>query len=81
MATFFPQKGPAQRVETPLTLTRLQMLVKGFIQFIDTPSGDVMVVNESANKFAQMNATASSIAGKAGPVYGDVVLCDPTEIA
>lgn len=81
MATFFSQEGPAQQIATPLTLTKLQTLVKGFIKFIDTPSGDVLVVNESAPEFARINVTASSLAGKASPVYGDVVLCDPSEIA
>jgi hypothetical protein len=81
MATFFPQEGPAQPIATPLTLTKLQKLVKGFIKFIDTPSGDILVVNESAPEFARINVTASSLAGKASPVYGDVVLCDPSEIA
>lgn len=47
MATFFPQKGPAQQIETPLTLTKLQTLVKGFIKFIDMPTGDVLVVKAS----------------------------------
>lgn len=81
MATFFPEEGPARQVEAPLTLTTLQTLVKGFIKFIDMPSGDVLVVNESAPEFARMNASATSLAGKVGPVYGDVVLCDPSEIA
>jgi hypothetical protein len=81
VATFFPEEGPAQQVQAPLTLTKLQTLVKGFIKFIDLSSGDVMVANESAPEFARINITASSLAGKASPVYGDVVLCDPEEIA
>lgn len=81
MATFFPQEGPAKQIEAPLTLTKLQSLVKGFIQFIDMPTGDVLVVNESSVGYARINVTASLLAGKVGPVYGDVVLCDPSEIA
>jgi len=81
MATFFPEEGPARQVESPLTLTKLQTLVKGFIKFIDMPTGDVLVVNESAPEFARMNETATSLAGRVGPVYGDAVLCDPSEIA
>jgi hypothetical protein len=81
MAMFYPQQGPAQKIAGPLTLTKLQTLVKGFIKFIDMPTGDVLVVNESAPEFLAENYAASAIAGKAHPVYGDVVLCDPSEIA
>ena len=81
MATFFPQEGPTQKVKSPLTLTKLQTLVNGFIKFIDMPTGDLLVVNESAPEFARMNIAATSLAGKVGPVYGDVILCRPDEIA
>lgn len=82
MATHLPIHQPVvDSIPLPLTLTCLQLLVGGFIRFIELPTGDVLVVNESAAEFAAINPSASSLAGPAGPIYGDAVLCSPTEIA
>lgn len=68
-------------IKTPLTLTALQIFVGGFIRFVELASGDLMVVNESAaDGLGFYNPTASQLAGKAGPVYGDAILCTPDEI-
>lgn len=79
MATFFPLNGSARQLPTPLTLTTLQTCVGGFIRFIDLPSGDIMVVNEASPDLAELNETASSLANR--DVFGDVVLCEPEELA
>jgi len=74
--------GIDQDIATPLTLTALQIAVGGFIHFVELSSGDLMVVNEaSRDGLGFHNPTASSLAGKAGPIYGDVILCSPSEIA
>jgi hypothetical protein len=68
-------------IKTPLTLTALQIFVGGFIRFVELSSGDLMVVNEaSADGIGFYNPTASQLAGNAGPIYGDAVLCTPEEI-
>ena len=79
MAKFFPVEGDAQEVPTPLTLTALQGYVVGWINFIELSSGDVLVVNEMADGWTPMNINATYILGF--PVYGNVVLCSPSEIA
>lgn len=66
------------QLAVPLTLTKLQTLVGGFIEFVELLSGDVLVVNE-ARELAPFNPKASLLLGL--PVNGDVVLCDPEEIA
>lgn len=81
MAKHFPPNGPAIALTTPLTLTTLQTCVGGFIKFVELPHGDLMVVNEASTDLAPFNPSASSLAGKAGPIYGDAVLCEPSEIA
>jgi len=73
---------PMQRnIQTPLTLTQLQTLVAGFVRFIELDDGDIIVINEASPGEAPFNSLASSIAGKAGPIYGDVVHCKSSEIA
>ena len=81
MADYIPAARPIQRgVKTPLTLTQLQIFVGGFVAFIDVLTGDIMVINEaSRDRIGIHNPTASSLLGK--PVFGDVVLCSPEEIA
>ncbi|MGH7192224.1 MAG: DUF3846 domain-containing protein [Candidatus Saccharimonadales bacterium] len=81
MATFIPVIGKATGVMSlPLTLTAMQTLVGGFIRFVDLTSGDVMVINESSlDRLGFYNKTASNLAGQS--IYGDVVVCEPTEIA
>jgi hypothetical protein len=81
MADYIPANRPIQRaVETPLTLTQLQLFVGGFVSFIDLLNGDMLVINEASRDHIGIhNPTASSILGK--PVFGDVVLCSPSEIA
>lgn len=80
MADYIPASRNIERgIETPLTLTHLQLLVGGFIQFVELTSGDLMVVNEAAPLFAPFNPTASIIASQT--ICGDVVLCSPGEIA
>lgn len=84
MAEFIPWDKPMRRIpdkEIPLTLTQLQGYVGGFIRFVELTCGDVMVVNEAGPAFSTVNHTANDLAGPAGPVYGDVVLCSPEEIA
>jgi len=69
-------------VPTPLTLTALQLFVGGFVYFVELSTGDLMVVNEaSRDQIGFYNPTASPLAGKAGPIYGDAILCSPAEIA
>jgi len=81
MAKHIPLNGPAILLVTPITLTMLQTCVGGFIKFIELPTGDYMVVNEASEQLAPFNSSASSLAGKAGPIYGDAVLCEPSELA
>lgn len=83
MADHIPAWSPVKRnIPTPLTLTQLQTCVGGFIKFIELSTGDLLVVNEaSLDGIAPFNSEASSLAGKAGPIHGDVVFCSPTEIA
>lgn len=80
MAKHIPTNGPTKSVDGPLSLTKLQLLVGGFIRFIDLPSGDFLVVNEAAESVSIINHSASAIAGRVGPIYGDAVLCTPQEI-
>lgn len=80
MADYIPaSRGIERHIETPLTLTQLQLLVGGFIRFVELTSGDLMVVNEAAESFAPFNPTASIIANRT--ICGDAVLCCPSEIA
>ena len=87
MADHIPVNGSVKRnIETPLTLTALQILVGGFIRFVELSSGDWMVINEASLEgtlegTSFLNPTASQLAGKSGPIYGDAVICDPKEIA
>jgi hypothetical protein len=82
VADLIPATRPIRRgVLVPLTLTQLQTFVGGFIRFVELPTGDVIVINEASLDGADYNPTASSIAGKAGPIYGDVIHCSPSEIA
>lgn len=78
MATYFRHTGEMRQLETPLTLTAMQIAVGGLIKFIELLSGDTLVVNE-ASDLAPLNAKASLLIGR--PVNGDVILCDPDEIA
>lgn len=69
-----------RKVTTPLTLTQLQIFVGGFITFVDLLNGDILIINEaSRDRIGIHNQTASTLLGK--PVFGDVVLCSPEEIA
>lgn len=83
MADYIPAERALRRgIDTPLTLTALQTYVNGFVYFIELPTGDWLVVNEkSRDNIGPYNPHASSIAGKAGPIYGDAVLIDPKELA
>lgn len=83
MADHIPANGFIKRnIPTPLTLTAMQILVGGFIKFVELTSGDWMVVNEASFEGTMfLNPTASQLAGHAGPIYGDAILCDPKEIA
>lgn len=76
MANFIPVDGPVQTVATPLTMTALQKLVGEPIELVELPSGDLMVMNRIA---VSNNKNATSIAGR--PMYGQIVLCSPEEIA
>lgn len=79
MATYMRANGFIRRdIDVPLTLTALQIYVGGFIQFIELPSGDVLVVNE-VQELAPLNTTATLLTRL--PVTGDVILCEPEEIA
>ncbi len=81
MADYIPANRPIQRgVKNPLTLTQLQIWVGGFIHFVNLLNGDMLVLNEaSLDHIGIHNPTASTLLGK--PVWGDVVLCSPEEIA
>ncbi len=81
MADYIPANRPIERgITTPLTLTQLQTLIGGFIAFVDLTNGDMLVINEaSRDRMGFHNQTASTLLGK--PVFGDVVLCSPSEIA
>lgn len=81
MADFIPVGRPVQKnVPTPLTLTQLQSFVAGFIQYVELSSGDYLIVNEAwLNGLAPINLNATALVGR--PVYGDVVICSPSEIA
>jgi hypothetical protein len=81
VADYIPASRPIERgIPTPLTLTQLQLRAGGFIAFVTLLNGDLMVVNEaSKDRIGIYNPTASSILGK--PVFGDAVLCPPSEIA
>ena len=80
MASLIPATRPQSTVEAPLTLTQLQIHVGGFIRFIDLMGGDMLVINEaSLDNIGLHNPTASALAGH--PIFGDVILCSPTEIA
>jgi hypothetical protein len=83
MATYLPATRDGQQIDphhVPLSLTALQTLVGGFIRFVDLQSGDVMVINEaSLDRLGFYNKTASTVAGQS--IYGDVVVCEPQEIA
>jgi hypothetical protein len=83
MATYMPASREAQLIDkhhVPFTLTALQTLVGGFIRFVVLPSGDTMVINEaSLDQLGFLNKTASRLAGQ--NIYGDVVVCEPHEIA
>lgn len=81
MADHIPAVGQIHRgIETPLTLTKLQILVGGFITFIELRSGESMAINErSPDKLAPYNKQASTLAGQA--IYGDAVLFDIEELA
>lgn len=83
MAQHITAAGKIDReIEVPLTLTRMQTLVGGFIRFVCLPNDDLMVVNEAhLDGAAPFNSTASALAGKLGPIHGDVILCSPEEIA
>jgi hypothetical protein len=77
MASFIPMDGPIEHgITTPLTLTAMQKLVCGFIEFVELKSGDLMVVNESAS---QVNSLASTLAGR--EIRGAAILCEPQDIA
>lgn len=84
MARLIRLRGGSRSIETPITLTAFQTLVGGFIEFVELESGDLMVVNEEINsrpsEFSHFsNPAATVIAGQ--PVLGDVVICNPSEIA
>ncbi len=76
MPKLIPLTDPIQPVESPLTLTALKRYVGGSVELVELLSGDIMVVNESAD---QPNKSASSLAGR--PIFGPAVLCSPSEIA
>lgn len=78
MATYFRHTGEMCQMEAPLTLTAMQIAVGGFIEFIELLSGDTLIVN-AASELAPLNTKASLLIGRA--VNGDVILCDPEEIA
>lgn len=81
MASFIPVDGPIKsKINTPLSLSALQNYVGGFIRFVELNSGDYMVVNEASTEFSPKNESATSLAGRAGPIYGPAVLCEPSEI-
>lgn len=82
MATLIHPTKDAREVEVPLTLTALQCYVGGFIYFIELANGEILIVNEASfDQFGFYNKEASKIAGQAGPIYGDAVLCKPEDIA
>ena len=80
MARLLPYDGDVRNVPAPLTLTKLQEYVEGYIRFIELTSGDILVVNEAASEFGLVNHHANQFAGKHGPIYGNAVLCSPSEI-
>jgi hypothetical protein len=80
VSAYIPAARPQEQYDKPLTLTQLQLFVGGFVKFVDLMTGDVMVINEaSLDNLGPHNPTASSLAGR--PIFGDVVLCTPSEIA
>ena len=79
MACFIPCNGPVQHgITTPLDLPFLQGFVGGFIDFVETESGHLMVVNENSED-SPVNHTATAFAGIA--IHGDAVMCLPGDIA
>lgn len=88
MPTFIPAESssalssPApdtQRVKGGLTLTQMQIYVQGFVHFMELMSGELLIVNEaSLDRVGPYNKSASALAGV--PVYGNAILCEPSEL-
>jgi len=82
MAALIRWNGPLHRFREPLTITRLQELVGGFVKFLELPCGDYLATNEDAMRLlTRVNKNADVFVGIAGPVYGDVVLFGEEELA
>lgn len=81
MASLIRWNGPLHRFQEPLTITRLQELVGGFVKFIELPCGDYLAANETDMRlFTRFNKNAEVFVGIAGPVYGDVVIFNEAEL-
>lgn len=79
MASLITAAGFAQEVKSPLELHDLQLLVGGFVKFVNLDEGRMIVVQELAVKHRPINETASKLAGL--PIHGDVVVLSGEEIA
>ena len=79
MASLITANGFANEVSSPLELHELQLLVGGFIKYVNLSEDRILVVQELAFKFHAINETASKLAGR--PIHGDVVLCAGSELA
>jgi hypothetical protein len=79
MASLITANGFANEVTSPLELHELQILVGGYIKYVNLTEGRVLVVQELAFKYHPVNETATKLAGKT--IHGDVVLCSGSELA
>lgn len=84
MAKYIPVEGRVHRLETPLTLTQLKLLVGGEVQLVETAewsTEDLVVVQKDSWGNRPINPSASSIAGLKSPIYGNAVVCAHDDIA
>ena len=79
MAHFIPVDSQMQHgISTPLSIVSLQGYVQGFVKFVNLPNGDCMAVHENSDDYAEVNRTASALAGQA--ICGPAVLFHPGEL-
>lgn len=77
MAFLIPVDGSRKPIKGPFTLTALQTLLGGPIEFIDLSYGDMLVVNSLG--YGPINPVSQVLVQQT--VHGPVVLCSPEDIA
>lgn len=77
MAFFIPAEGSRKPIKGPFTLTALQTILGGPIEFIDLSYGDVLVVNSLG--IGPINPVSCALTPRM--VLGPVVICSPEDIA